>query len=387
MSIILFDNAERNKLNPLNSCSATAGLRLGIFTIEERWANLTANKIYIHTAGYLSHLYAGIPAGSHIWADAAVLADTRLTERILLLKEGEAVADDKGLIAGRKFFTGNDFSPARALQYFETIYEYTDAKRLEYPWQIFQWNDAMVRADFEWVTSNKQSQPLPQNNQYINPGNIFIEEGAAINFAVINAATGPVYIGKNTVILEGAAIRGPFALCENAVVKMGAKIYGATTLGPHCIGGGEIKNVVMQGFSNKAHDGYLGDSVIGNWCNLGAGSTGSNVKNTAGNINMWNAFTASEIPAGLKCGVIMGDYSRTAINSAINTGTVIGVCSNVFGAGLLPKNIPSFTWGALGTEKYKLDKAFEHIANWKKMKGHSLNDAETKVLAHIFEQL
>ncbi len=387
MSIVLFDNAERVKLNPLNNCSATAALRLGIFTIQQRWANLTHEKIYLHTDAYLTGLYSAIPQGPHLWVDATVMPTNDLIERMLVLEEGGALTDTKGIIAGRKFVEANEFSPNKPLQYFENIYESRETKRLEYPWQIFQWNDAMIRADFEWIISRKQSQPLPKNNQYINPENIFMEDGATVNCATINAASGPVYIGRNTVVLEGASIRGPFALCEGAVVKMGAKIYGASTFGPYCIGGGEIKNVVMQGYSNKAHDGYLGDSVIGNWCNLGAGTTNSNVKNTGGMVNMWNAFTAGEIQADTKCGVIMGDYSRTAINSSINTGTVIGVCSNVFGTGLLPKKIPSFTWGASGLEKYKLGKALEHIANWKKMKGHLLSNAETKVLEHIFGQL
>ena len=386
MSIVLFDNAERKKLYPLNNCCAVAMLRMGIFTIKERWQQLTNETVIIKTENYLSVLYDSIPPGSHIWIDAAVLADKDLTERILVLEEGAALADNNGLIAGRKKITDNNFNAAEALGYFETIHEYTDIKRLEYPWQIFQWNDEILRSDFEYIRSEKLSQQLPENCQYVNPGDIFLEEGAEISCCTINASTGPVYIGKDVLIMEGAVIRGPLALCEGSVVKMGAKIYGATTIGPFCMAGGEIKNAVMQGYSNKAHDGYLGDAVIGTWCNLGAGTTNSNVKNTAGIVKMWNAFAKEEIPVGIKCGVIMGDYSRAAINSSINTGTVIGICSNVFGEGLLPTYIPDFNWGAAGITKYKFDKAVQDINNWKKMKGQLLSSAETQVLQHIFEQ-
>ncbi|MDR0792944.1 MAG: glucose-1-phosphate thymidylyltransferase, partial [Chitinophagaceae bacterium] len=201
---------------------------------------------------------------------------------------------------------------------------------------------------------------------------------------VINAVIGPVYIGKGATVMDGAIIRGPLALCEGAVLKAGAKIYGATTLGPYCSGGGEIKNSVLQNYSNKAHDGYLGDSVIGSWCNLGAGTTNSNLKNTAGDIYMPANTKKEKINAGNKCGVIMGDYTRTAINSSINTGSIYGVCSNVFGEGLLPAEIESFIWGNKSDAVYQLDKALEDIARWKKLKNKSLSENEAAVLKHLF---
>ena len=386
MSIVLFDNTDRKKLYPLNNCCAVASLRIGILTIKERWEQIINEAVYVHTEHYLSVLYASIPMGQHLWIDAAVLPDKDLVDRLLVLEEGQALADENGLIGGRKNFASDNFSPAGTLQYFETIFEYDAVKRLEYPWHFFQYNDEVLRSDFEMIIAKRQSQPLPLNNQYISPENIFVEEGAQVYASIINASTGPIYIGKNSTILEGVTIRGPFALCEGATVKMGAKIYGATTAGPYCVIGGEIKNVVMQGYSNKAHDGYLGDSVIGNWCNFGAGTSNSNVKNTGGMVKMYSAYAKTEIPVAVKCGVVMGDYSRTSINSSINTGTVVGTCCNVFGEGLLPKYIADFNWGAEGITKYKLDKAIQDIENWKKMKGHSLNDAEIKVLKHIFDQ-
>jgi UDP-N-acetylglucosamine diphosphorylase/glucosamine-1-phosphate N-acetyltransferase len=211
------------------------------------------------------------------------------------------------------------------------------------------WNDEMTRKDYALVTKNRTSLPIPSTVNSIAPEHIFIEEGAKLSFCTINASTGPVYIGKNAEIMEGTAVRGPFVLGENSVLKMNSRVYGATTLGPSCMGGGEIKNSVMMGFSNKAHDGYLGDSVVGEWCNFGAGSSNSNIKNTAGEVKYGTCLKKNMLAAGQKCGVIMGDYSRAAINSSINTGTVIGVSSNVFGAGLLPTIVANFKWGVSGT--------------------------------------
>ena len=245
----------------------------------------------------------------------------------------------------------------------------------------------MLRTDFGLIADSAKSQPLPANNNYINPEAIFIEEGATVLYSTINASTGPVYIGKNAVVMEGCSIRGPFALCESAVLKMGARIYGATTLGPYCVAAGEIKNAVLQAYSNKGHDGYLGDACIGQWCNLGAGSSNSNIKNSAGPVTMWNEYHKRYVPVGVKCGLVMGDYCRSAINSSFNTGTVTGVCCNIFGEGLLPRFIPDFKWGSNGNKMYQFDTCIAEIANWKKMKGQILTDAEISVLKYIFETL
>ena len=255
---------------------------------------------------------------------------------------------------------------------------------LRYPWQIFQMNDAQLRADFALLTKDRISQPIPPTVQATHPDAIFIEEGAILEHVILNASTGPIYIGSGAHIMDGAVIRGPFAACEGATVKMGAKIYGATTLGPYCSAGGELKNVVMFGYSNKGHEGYLGDAVIGEWCNLGAGCSASNVKNTGGDVKVWHQASGQCLPVGLKCGLLMGDYSRAAINTSFNTGTVVGVAANVFGFGLTPMHIPSFSWGS---ERYRLPQALEHIRNWKKMKNRSLSDDEIRSLSHIFDTL
>ncbi|MBN9380289.1 MAG: glucose-1-phosphate thymidylyltransferase [Chitinophagaceae bacterium] len=258
--------------------------------------------------------------------------------------------------------------------------------RLTQPWHIFQLNAEALADDFALLTSGRNSQPIPSSVQAIAPENIFIEEGAVLQYCVLNASTGPIYIGKGAEVMEGSLIRGPFALCEGATVKLGTKIYGATTVGPYSIVGGEIKNSVLFGYSNKGHDGYLGDSVIGEWCNMGAGTSNSNLKNNAAEVKVWDMRTDRFVPAGTKCGLLMGDYSRSAINTSFNTGTVVGVCCNVFGQGLTPKYIPSFSWGYDNQQKYQLEIALRDIASWKRFKGRTLTDTEIQNIRYIFEK-
>ncbi len=272
------DNASVEKqLYPFTLTKSIADIRIGILTIREKWL---------------------LSLGS----------ETALAVPSNLLPSKQTLASIK---------TGNE------------ITEEIDAVLIKHPWHIFEYNDWAIRQDFELLTTERVSQPIPISNKIICPENVFLEEGAKVEFSIINAATGPVYIGKNAEVMEGCIIRGPLALCEGAVLKMGTKIYGATTLGPYSVGGGEIKNSVFFGFSNKGHDGYLGDSVIGEWCNLGAGTTNSNLKNNAGEVSVWNQSTGRKLAVGQKCGLLMGDYSRSSINTSFNTGTVTGVCCNI----------------------------------------------------------
>lgn len=359
-------------------------MRTGIFTAIERWQMISGEEVFVHTETYLQPLYGELPPGKGLWIDATLLPDALLADTILSLDENTALAKGTDFIAG--ILTTESFSAGNALACFANIQQIQNVHRLQHPWHIFQCNDAVMREDFNLIRSGKISQQLPSSNIYINPGGIFIEEGAQVQYATLNAATGPVYIAKNAAVMEGCFIRGPFTLGVGAVLKMGAKIYGATTIGPYCIAGGEIKNSVIQAYSNKAHDGYLGDSVIGQWCNLGAGTSNSNVKNTGGIVKMWNYCENNFIDAGTKAGMIMGDYSRAAVNTAFNTGTVAGVCCNIFNGGLLPKFIPGFSWGGSSGHKYSREKIISDISNWKKMKGAELTDAEQNVLLHIFDK-
>jgi UDP-N-acetylglucosamine diphosphorylase/glucosamine-1-phosphate N-acetyltransferase len=338
--------SDPDALFPFTCTRSVLDIRIGILTLREKW----------------NHLF---PEGKPAGLPDNIVPNLALAERVRQEQSAGAGHPDPSTAA----------SLARIL---------TGARQLIHPWHIFEFNDQALRDDYALLTSGRISAPIPDTVQTINPGSIFIEEGARIHHSLLNAATGPIYIGRNTEIMEGCLIRGPFALCEGAVVKMGAKIYGATTLGPYSTAGGEIKNSILFGNSNKGHDGYLGDSVIGEWCNLGAGTSNSNVKNNAEDVKVWDAPSSQFISAGLKCGLLMGDYSRAAINTSFNTGTVVGVCCNVFGEGLTPKYIPHFSWGQKGDIKYVFPTALRDIANWKKLKNQSLTDAEIRTLEHIF---
>jgi UDP-N-acetylglucosamine diphosphorylase/glucosamine-1-phosphate N-acetyltransferase len=352
MNTLVLDEAPFiDNLFPFTATRQVIDIRVGILTLREKWERLAP--------GLLAHAR---PGNFH---DPTLPV---LTIPANILPSAELVAAIKAS------------SPD-----LETLI--TAAPAIRHPWDIFALNDAALRSDFKLLTEGRLSRPIPASVQAVSPENIFIEEGARITCAILNASTGPIYIGRNAEIMEGSTIRGPFALGEGAVVKMGTRIYGATTIGPCSTVGGEIKNSVLFGCSNKGHDGYLGDSVIGEWCNLGAGTSNSNLKNNAGIVSAWDHASGKFIPAGQKCGLIMGDYSRSAINTSFNTGTVTGPCCNIFGEGLTPKYIPGFSWGQDGATRYTWDKVIRDIANWKKLKNQSLTEAEIQTLKHIFEKL
>ena len=352
--VYLTDQEATDHLFPFSQTRSVADLRIGILTIREKWERLLQQPVQL--------IQADNPTQAQPPQDAIIFA-ANIIPSIAFVQSIKQHANNPG------------FEP-----------DYETVQILQYPWHIFQWNDWALREDFKLITKNRYSEPIPESVQVINSNNIFVEPGATLHHCMLNATTGPIYIGKDAEIMEGSYIRGPFALCEGAVVKMGAKIYGATTVGPYSVVGGEIKNTVIFGYSNKAHDGYLGDSVIGEWCNLGAGTSNSNLKNTGSDVHVWHNQAKDYIRVGLKCGLLMGDYSRSAINTAFNTGTLVGICSNVFGEGLTPKFIPSFTWGSKGLSRYEFEKALADIANWKKLKNQELTTTEISRLKQIFEQ-
>ncbi|MDQ6813152.1 MAG: glucose-1-phosphate thymidylyltransferase [Bacteroidota bacterium] len=384
MNIILFDTAFRKKLFPLTLTRAVADLRVGILTIKERWEKLMGTKVFLLTEDYLQPLYEEAFGAAYIFIDASVIPNFELVNAIQGLQTGQGIKDDKGVVAYKtlsKVIPSIDKVSSNLSIAFETL----PVKRLSFLFDLFQCNQQMIELDFALITNGRTSADLDNTVHLLQPSRVFVEEGAVVSHSILNASSGPIYIGKNATIMEGCLIRGPFAICEGAVLKMGTKIYGATTIGPYSMGGGEIKNSIITGYSNKAHDGYLGDSVIGEWCNMGAGTSNSNLKNTGGTVHLWDYESKEFLPSGNKCGVVMGDYSRTAINSSINTGSVIGVCSNVFGDGLLPKFIPDFSWGVVQESRYRFDKAINDINNWKKMKNKTITEKETQVLKHIFD--
>ena len=349
MQPVYLNDAEfRQQLFPFAEIRHAADIRIGILTIREKWEALLGTPVQLVSKT------DSLPEGAQVFA--------------------------ANILPSRAFVDSLRNSPEKP--------DWSAVKVIQYPWHIFQFNDWALREDFEYLRSRPGAGSVPVQDPHvhlINPDQIFIEPGARLLHCVLNATEGPIYIGRNAFVMEGSLIRGPFALCENAVMKMGSKVYGATTIGPACIMGGEIKNSVVMGYSNKAHDGYLGDAVLGEWCNLGAGTSNSNLKNTASEVRVWHNPSEDYLPAGLKCGLLMGDYSRAAINTSFNTGTVVGICSNVFGEGIPPKFIPSFTWGHRGLSKYEFEKAMLDIEAWKKFKHQSLTDDEIKRLRAIFE--
>lgn len=383
MTIVLFDAHNRENFFPFTATKAIAAMRFGILTIQERWELLLNDSVFIQTENYLQNFYPKFSDKEQIWIDASIIPTAQLLQQIQTLQPNEAIADELGLIAGKALIVNEILDFKNYNNYFKKVHASNNIERLKNPQQIFQQNYSFIQDDFAIIIKNKISQTIDTSNQVICPENIFIEAGAHVHHTILNASTGPIYIGKNALIMEGSIIRGPFAMCENAVVKMGAKIYGATTLGKNVVAGGEIKNAIIGDNSNKAHDGYLGDSIVGEWCNIGAGTSNSNIKNTAGAVTLWNQVSQRFENVGMKCGVMMGDYTRVAINSSINTGSIFGICCNVFGEGLLPKRIQNFSWGK---EKYRFEKAIQHIDNWKKLKGSLLTEEEKIILKFIFDK-
>lgn len=375
-------------LHPFTLTRQVQDIRIGILTIREKWEQYLDLPSFDKWEDDYKDLDRSIRIDKNIGNDVFlmiqgnVLPTPTLVKAIKKLKDGEFISvNGTDPVAFR--FTKKEVAEPHKIKVKKAITIKENIKALKYPWEIFQWNAEAIAADFPLLTKRRRSQTISKTNKLIKPSAIFLEKGAKVEHCILNASTGPIYIGKNAEIMEGSSIRGAFAIGENSVVKMGAKIYGATTLGPYCVAGGEIKNAVLFGYSNKAHDGYLGDSVIGEWCNLGAGTTNSNLKNNAGDVKIWTR--SGYMNAGKKCGLLMGDYSRAAIQTAFNTGTVAGVGCNIFGSGLTPKYLPNFTWGFDDIEKYKLEKAFADIENWKQLKGKTLTENEKSILKYIFE--
>jgi UDP-N-acetylglucosamine diphosphorylase/glucosamine-1-phosphate N-acetyltransferase len=382
MRYILVDIPDRENFYPFTLTRSLADCIVGIFTFKERWEHHLNEVAGVLTAAYLQVLYENKEVLSNneslIFINITALPTKDLIQQINSLQEGEKLVSETGKWIATKTSERSIHQillPALAPKNAIGVSFINNAIHL------IQLHKGFIQSDFSLVVSNRKSSAIDASNRLINKDQIFVEEGASISCSNLNASEGPIYIGRDAVIMEGVSIRGPFVLGSKAVVKMNTSIYGATTIGPYCLAGGEIKNSIMMGYSNKGHEGYLGDSVIGFWCNLGAGTSNSNIKNTAGNIQMWNESKQIWETIGQKMGMLVGDYTRFAIQSSINTGSYIGVCANIFGNGLLPKNIPNFTWGI--TPGYRIEEIFEDINNWKKLKGKQLSDAQKQVLTYL----
>ena len=380
-NIILFDPVEaRDRLLPLTLTRPVALIRHGITTISEKWQKAIPGAYSYSTQDYLSMKYPMVEAadGDNLFIAGNLHPDDKLVEAILALNIGEALTFEGETIARR----GNG-NPDSEIEYDGTPF------RLSNVWDIFMLNDEAIRRDFELLTAGRSSRPLSDSCRLIgDPSQLFIEEGATVECANINVSKGPVYIGRDAEVMEGACLRGPIAMCEHSVVNMGGKIYGATTLGPYCKVGGELNNVVMTGFSNKAHDGFLGNAVIGEWCNLGAGCTASNLKNTYAPIKLWSMAEGRFVKTDMQfCGLIMGDHSKAGINTMFNTATVIGVGVNFYGAGFPRTYLPSFTEGSpLGMKPVIMDRFFDTASRMMSRRHKELTPIDKEIYINIREQ-
>lgn len=389
MNIILYDGQERNSLLPFTYIRAIADLRIGIFTIKEKWEKRLKKKVGVITYPYIQPKYDYEILEDTCFVNASFLPDIELLDSIAHIKVNEALWQDNTVIA---FKTNTAISTLNHLYLVSKTLQkvgYTHSPiHIRFPWDLFTYNGNQIKADIDLLSLKQNGASINTSNTIINPNNIFVEEGARVSCSIINATEGPVYIGKDAEIMEGSIIKGPFALCDHATVKMGAKIYGDTTIGPHCKVGGEVSNSIFIGYSNKGHDGFLGNAVIGEWCNIGADTNSSNLKNNYGNVKVWNYAEGKQIDTGLQfCGLLMGDHSKCGINTMFNTGTVIGISSNIYGAEFPPKFIPSFSWGGVhdGWQEHDFHKA--EIASNKMMnrRNLTLSEIDKQILWQVFE--
>lgn len=387
MNYILFDDSTRINLLPLTFTRPVADIRIGILTIREKWEKLLGIPTSSKTEGYLSKKFPLKFAfdDDNIWINASFCPNEKLVEEIKNLKHDQALLSANTVVAVNS--GNNNIVDFNALERFVTLESFTAPMRIENVWDIFSKNELAIRSDYTLITKGRQSQAISSSNQAIGKENIFVEEGAKVECVILNASTGPIYIGKDTEVMEGSIIRGPFALCEHSTLKLGAKIYGPTTIGPHSKVGGEVNNSVIFGYTNKAHDGFLGNSVIGEWCNIGADSNNSNLKNNYAQVKLWNYEKERFVNTGLTfCGLIMGDHSKCGINTMFNTGTVVGVNSNIFGSGFPRNFVPSFSWGgSSGFTTYKTEDAFEVASRVFERRGLVFDDKEIEILTQVFE--
>ncbi len=379
MNFILFDDHRDNFL-PLTFTRPVCDIRIGILTIREKWEKYLKAKTSTLTEEYLSKKFPLVSGKQNILINGSVCPNQKLVKDILALKPGDALFSDDTLVALNSAIADiSNYKNRKETKAF--------SHHITNLWDIFQKNGKGIEDDFELLTKGKKSQKISKTNQVINPKNVFLEKGAKVECSKLNASAGPIYIGKDAEIMEGCMVRGPFSLGDHSQLKMGAKIYGPTTIGPESKAGGEVNNSVIFGYSNKAHDGFLGNSVIGEWCNLGADSNNSNLKNNYAHVKLWSYASEKFENTGLTfCGLIMGDHSKCGINTMFNTGTVVGVSANIFGAGFPRNFVTDFSWGgAAGFTTYKLNDAFGTADKVFERRNKKLTDTEKEILQKVFE--
>ncbi|WP_299100739.1 GlmU family protein [uncultured Winogradskyella sp.] len=384
MNYILFDGPYRNNLLPFTYTRPVADIRVGILTIRQKWESYLEYTTTTITEDYLSEKFPMVEMEDNIIINASFLPNTEVVEIVKNLKHNQALFKDEDVIA----FFAKEGEEHADFSTFEAIELQNDILKIEHTWDIFSKNGDAISEDFDLITKGRESEPIPDTVQTINSENIFIEKGATLNFAILNASSGPIYIGRDAEVMEGSMVRGPLALCNNAALKLGTKVYGPTTVGPHSKIGGEVNNSVIFGYSNKGHDGFLGNSVLGEWCNLGADTNNSNLKNNYAEVRLWNYETEGFAKTGLQfCGLMMGDHSKCGINTMFNTGTVVGVSSNIFGSGFPRNFVPSFSWGGnSGFVTYKTAKVFEVAKVVMSRRSIEFTEQDKAILEHIYEE-
>ncbi|WP_299317770.1 GlmU family protein [uncultured Maribacter sp.] len=383
MNFILFDGPRRNHLLPFTFTRPVSEIRVGIMTLKERWEAFLKVSVTSLTEEYLSVKYPVNLEESNVFIDASVLPSNELLKAVKALRSGERLMSGELVLAYLAATSKN----VDELSDFNIVEFKDDIVQINNTWDIFDKNADILQFDFDFITKGRKSQPISDTNRLIHPERIFLEEGAKVEFSILNATEGPIYLGKNSEIWEGSLIRGGLALCNNAIIKMGGKLYGATTIGPFSKVCGEVSNSVIFGYSSKGHEGYLGNAVLGEWCNIGADSNNSNLKNNYAKVRLWDYATERFEQTGLQfCGLMMGDHSKTAINTMFNTGTVIGVNSNIYVPGFPRNFVPSFSWGgASGFTAYQPVKAFDAAKVMMARRGVGFNDVEADILTHVFE--
>ncbi len=387
MNYILFGAKARNHLLPFTFLRPLADIRVGILTIREKWEAFLGKETSTLTEPYLAKKYPMIKEADNILINASVMPDAILLEEIADLKHNQTLVAGETLIAHR--VPDNDIGnmEAELLEEVEPKHSRSQINKLFNLWDIIVLNERQILSDYELITKNRKSQPIPGHVQVINPENVFVEEGARLDLAMINASKGPVYIGRDAHIMDGAIIKGPAGVGEGSTVRMGAKIYGGSAIGPQCKVGGEMEASVIFGYSNKAHDGFLGHSVIGEWCNIGADTNTSNLKINYDQIRLWDYAEESFVHTGQTfCGTFMGDHTKCGINTMFNTGTVVGVSSQVFGAGFMRNFIPSFSWGSVsGLSVIDFNKAINVAGRMHERRNKEFTEADIEILRHVYE--
>lgn len=389
MNVILFDGDRRTHLLPFTFTRPVADIRIGILTIAGKWERYTGVVASYLTEDYLASKYPCVEAADNLLINGSFCPDAVLWNEIKNLSMGEGLFKGETLIACRLDEAG--LTNFRKSAHEGIINQQTKAEQLlqvRNTYDIFSQNARAIEEDFTLLTHGRTSAPISETNRTVNPERIFIEAGASVEFSILNASGGPIYIGADSEIMEGCKIRGPFALCEHGGLKMDAKIYGGTTVGPHCKVGGEVSNVVFFGYSNKGHDGFMGNAVVGEWVNVGADTNNSNLKNTYDEVKLWNYATERFDRTGLTfCGVMMADHAKCGINTMFNTGTVVGVGANVFGTGFPRNFVPSFAWGgAQGFETFVLNKFYKTAEAMCARRKVAFTETDKEIMKAVFEQ-